>query len=84
MPAPATALEPPIHSPFVHIHTLFHVPLHAGGAAGWFRPSGLFAVLLTALPGLKAALVEPLRPDVAASEPEMALSCLALLEAGVR
>lgn len=57
---------------------------HAGGAGGWSRPSGLFAVLLTVLPSLKAALVEPLRPDVAASEPEMALSCLALLEAGVR
>lgn len=59
-------------------------PKTTGGAGGWFRPSGLFAVLLTALPGLKAALVEPLRPEVAASEPDMALSCLALLEAGVR
>jgi hypothetical protein len=41
-------------------------------------------VLLTALPGLKGALVEPLHPKVAAHEPEMALSCLALLEAGIR
>jgi hypothetical protein len=41
-------------------------------------------VLLTQLPGLKEALVEPLHPEVAVHEPEMALSCLALLEAGVR
>jgi hypothetical protein len=41
-------------------------------------------VLLTQLPGLKDALVEPLDPKVAVHEPEMALSCLALLEAGVR
>jgi hypothetical protein len=60
------------------------LPPTTGGAGGWSRPSGLFAVLLTVLPALKAALVEPLRPDVAASEPEMALSCLALLEAGIR
>jgi hypothetical protein len=61
--------------------TLYH---WAGGAGNWFRPSGLFAVLLTQLPGLKEALVEPLHPEVAVHEPEMALSCLALLEAGVR
>lgn len=64
------------------VHLVAFLPQNTGG--GWFRPSGLFAVLLSALPGLKEALVEPMRPEVAVAEPAMALSCLSLLEAGVR
>jgi len=57
-PPPSKQLSPP--------------PPPAGGAGGWFRPTGLFAVLLSGLPGLKEALVEPLRPSVAQQEPDMA------------
>ena len=60
---------------------LLHPP---GGAGGWFRPSGLFAVLLSSLPALKRALVSTLRPDHALEDEDAALCSLTLLEAGLR
>lgn len=70
---------PPLITPYVA-----PVALKLGGAGGWWRPSGLFAALLAALPSLKGALVGPLAAAEAAAYPDMAVKALELLEAGVR
>lgn len=38
--------------------------LPQGGAGGWWRPSGLFAALLAALPELRPALLRPFKAQV--------------------
>ncbi|WIA34108.1 hypothetical protein OEZ86_012479 [Tetradesmus obliquus] len=55
-----------------------------GGAGGWWRPSGLFAALLAAVPDLRGALLRPFEPQVAQQYPEWAMRCMTLLEAGAR
>ncbi|KAF8066207.1 LIP1P [Scenedesmus sp. PABB004] len=55
-----------------------------GGAGGWWRPSGLFAALLAALPGLRPALLRLFEAPVAQQYPEWSIQAMVLLEAGVR
>jgi hypothetical protein len=75
---------PPSYTIVLTLSLALPPQMAVGPICSWRRPAGLFSALLAAVPDLRAALLRPFEPVLAQQQPDWALRCMALLEAGIR